>query len=56
MGRLLEETFGTLEQEDMELEGIHTDSLSGEVQGGCWDRLCWVCARTNLRVTVSHLK
>lgn len=55
MGRLLEGAFGSLEQEDMELVRIHI-ACPGEVQGGCWDRLCCVCARTNLRETASHLK
>lgn len=53
VGRLLEETFGTPEQDDVELVCIHT-ACPGEVQSGCWVRLCWMCARTE--VTASHLK
>lgn len=34
MGRLLEEIFGTPEQDDIELVCIHI-ACPGEVQGGC---------------------
>lgn len=54
MDKLLEETFGALEQDGMELVCIHT-AFSGEVHGGHWIGYAGMC-KNHVRMTESHLK